>query len=151
MENRIVASVESRLDFESEPTVERSLSKGEKEIFPAPVEIVIRQTSDSKMMRKRVVWMIRLGVIRGESTRTLAGAAAGEGDFKKDRKLVRNIPFPPSRIFDGPVFRLRATYRPAFPSWSDHDSGIFGLSFPLRLRGSGGVTPLFPESICLEY
>ncbi len=54
--------------------------------------------------------------------------------------------FPPTGFFGGRVFRLRATYLPAFPSRQGRDSGMIGLSFPSRLRGSGGFSPLFRSS-----
>ena len=82
MENRIVPSVESMLDFESGPTVERSLIKGEKDIVPAPVERVIRPTSKSKMRSRRMVWMIRLGVTREDLIRVLVKTPFGDDDFK---------------------------------------------------------------------
>jgi hypothetical protein len=55
--------------------------------------------------------------------------------------------FLPRGNSDGWVFRLRAPYSPAFPSWFVHDSGCLRFSFPSRLRGSGGFLPLFLTSI----
>jgi hypothetical protein len=60
---------------------------------------------------------------------------------------------PPAKYANGAVFRLWATYLPTFP-------GVVpvvipelerpgGLSFPLRLRGSGSLALLFHASIRL--
>jgi len=71
---------------------------------------------------------------------------------------------PPPKLADGAVFRLRAvTYLPAFPGVFHPEKDCFliekrisqwlfrlaanGLSFPSRLRGSGGLAPLFLASI----
>ena len=63
--------------------------------------------------------------------------------------MIWTCPFPPSRIFDGPVFRLRAAYSPAFPSRPNHDSGISGFRSLHGCGAAGGISPPFHTSISI--
>ena len=58
----------------------------------------------------------------------------------------------PPKLENRAVFRLRATYLPAFPvsQWLYRICPI-GLSFSLRLRGSGGFSPRFLNAIQVSY
>lgn len=81
---------------------------------------------------------------------------AVKGDVRGDGAKKRGscgMDGPPAKYANGAVFRLWATYLPTFP-------GVVpvvipelerpgGLSFPLRLRGSGSLALLFHASIRL--
>jgi hypothetical protein len=65
------------------------------------------------------------------------------GNFKKDKMKNVNMVFLPRGNQDGPVFRLRAPYSPAFPSWFVHDSGSSGFR---SRHGCGAAGAFYPSS-----
>ncbi len=70
------------------------------------------------------------------------GNTEKKGRFKKDKMKNVNMVFLPRGNQDGSVFRLRAPYSPAFPSWFVHDSGS-QVFVPVTAAGQRGLfTPL---------
>jgi hypothetical protein len=67
----------------------------------------------------------------------------GKGKIKKDEMKNVNMVFLPRGNQDGPVFRLRAPYLPAFPSWFVHDSGFSGFR---SRHGCGAAGAFYPSS-----
>ena len=66
-----------------------------------------------------------------------------KGKFKKDKMKNVNMVFLPRGNQDGQVFRLRAPYSPAFPSWFVHDSGSSGFR---SRHGCGAAGAFYPSS-----
>jgi hypothetical protein len=69
------------------------------------------------------------------------GKTTRKETLKKDKIKKVNKSSLPRGNRDGQVFRLRATYLPAFPSWFIHDSGISGFRSHYGCGTAGAFHP----------